>query len=175
MDDKRIRDLALALRDRWASEGLPVLPGVSEAEIAYFEEQMFLRLPEDIRTFYSEVNGIDGLQCGGDLIHFWPLWEVMEEYHQVEKHPPSGVLYFADWSIHAEVFGVQIPTSGARSGAVTREASDHATLADSFGEFLGLYLQDSDRCHMTREERTEHSKKFSLTESGWERRPTADQ
>jgi cell wall assembly regulator SMI1 len=64
------------IRDRWLSHEISVRDGASDATISDFERRYGVLLPEDVRRFYSLMDGIDNCETDDDWISFWPLSEI---------------------------------------------------------------------------------------------------
>src|SRR5689334_1384706 len=72
-------DTFSALRTYWSERGLTPAPGVSAEDLAAFEARYGLRLPPEVRLYFTTVNGVLGGRDGAwdsDLIAFWPLADV---------------------------------------------------------------------------------------------------
>src|SRR5437867_530731 len=94
------------LKRRWEQLGLAHAAGASAAEIAAFEQRHGVTLSQDLHEYFRELNGLDIGHEGAsdlDLISFWRLDQV-----ERGKGENGDIYYFADWSIDAGLYGVQL-------------------------------------------------------------------
>ena len=132
------------LRRHWEHLGLAHAAGVSTAEITAFEQRYAVILPQALRDYFRELNGLDIGHEGAsdlDLISFWRLDQV-----ERGKGENGDIYYFADWSIDACLYGVQL-SSGMTSAPVFLDfggydkRSDLLKVASDFSEFIEGYLR----------------------------------
>ncbi len=132
------------LKGYWEQLGLAHAAGASAAEIAAFEQRYGVTLSQDLREYFRELNGLDIGHEGAsdlDLISFWRLDQVEQG-----KGENWDIYYFADWSIDACQYGVQL-SSDVTSGHVFLDCggfdkrSDLLKVASSFSEFIEGYLR----------------------------------
>ena len=146
---------AEAVRDRWVSSGVLVRPGLPEERISAFEHRYGVRLPEDLRRFYSLMDGMGDGDSDEAWISFWPLSEVgsvpeklsdfrgIPDYGGIEVSLPDASSYFvfADHSIWVHVYAVRLSSDPAGPGPVVWIAGGDCwkQMSASFAEFLGKY------------------------------------
>jgi hypothetical protein len=71
-----LQSLLQATVDRWRTENIPISPGVDTTILAGFEARYGVTLPQDMREFYSTVNGMGGHYDESHFFRFWPIEEV---------------------------------------------------------------------------------------------------
>jgi hypothetical protein len=132
------------LKRHWEQLGLAHAAGVSAAQITAFEQRYAVTLSQDLRDYFRELNGLDIGHEGAsdlDLISFWRLDQVEQG-----RGENTDIYYFADWSIDACLYGVQM-SSGMTSAPVFLDCSrydkrsDLLKVASSFSEFIEGYLR----------------------------------
>jgi hypothetical protein len=147
-----------AIRRHWQSLGVRIREGVSDQDIAGFEQRYAVRLPEAVRRFYQFIDGMDYGSCDEELISFWPLSEVapvpqkvapfrgIPDYGGIESSLPEANSYFAfaDHSLWVYVYAVRLSADPAFSAPVVSIAGGNCwqPLASSFVEFLQRYGAD---------------------------------
>lgn len=95
---------------------------------------------EHLTAYFQRVGGMQRDTWDDDLLSFWPWDKVMEEWNADE----SDFLLFCDWSLNAHVYGISTRRSAAR-GVFEVCSSPPVLVAESFPEFLHLYLEDPER------------------------------
>ncbi len=68
-----------ALKRYWLRQGVKLRRGATEGELAAFEAKHNIRLPEDLREYFSAVNGFDSSEhwmTDDEVISFLGLDEV---------------------------------------------------------------------------------------------------
>lgn len=127
----------------WRRTGTPWLPGVPEDEILSFERIHAVKLPPTLREFYATSNGLCVENTRGvdeEGYAFYELANVLPD----RTFPWAFV--FADYLIESWWLAISLKDSPeSKIGAVYRILSqgEHPVfLAESFEEFLGLYITD---------------------------------
>jgi hypothetical protein len=97
-------------------------------------------LPDDVRAFYRATNGLrvpGTVEVDNAQFDFWRL-------HEVERSlPDSTQFYFADVLQSSWTLAVDLgPPGSPDTGAVYVAAGPSFKIADSFGEFMDLYVAD---------------------------------
>lgn len=139
------------LVEHWRRHGLRIRAGNATNAIAAFEQHHSVELPADFREYLQRVDGT-GSDLDGDLFCFWPLERVVPVADELPAHFADRVLFpgcfvFADWSIDALEFAIQL-SPGRDIGQVFLVAMDGhrgAAIAPSFSGFVDAYLNDQDR------------------------------
>jgi hypothetical protein len=132
------------LKRHWEELGLAHAAGVSAAEITAFEQRYAVTLSQDLRDYFSELNGLDIGHEGAsdpDLISFWRLDQVEQG-----KGENRDIYYFADWSIDACLYGVQLSADMTSAPVFLdcggyHKRNDLLKVASNFSEFIEGYLR----------------------------------
>jgi len=137
------------LRSAWAAQDHPHASPASEREIAAFEERYGVRLPSDLRAYFATLNGGDLGREGSmdqEMFSFWRLDQVRTQKELSEgKGGRSDLFGFADWSIDAHVYVIQLRAHPQQSTPVFIDSGRGLQkVADSFSDFLVGYLRDDE-------------------------------
>jgi hypothetical protein len=114
-------------------------------EIARFEREYAVALPDDVRAYFALVNGTTGGEHGQDdpfMVSFWPLSQVrtFAETHIRADDAASQTFAFADRSIRMTVYGIRLSAdSRAAAPVVASGPLGCVQIAPSLGEFLWRY------------------------------------
>jgi hypothetical protein len=143
-------NLGQRLIARWKGEDLVARPGVSPAELDAFEEHNRVRLPGDLRDYFSVVNGTGRFTEMDQTYHCW--WSLEEMIAVSMEWPDDDFLedadttyLFADHSISCPAYAIRLGDS-ERRGEVLAILSDNRsydsyTIAASFTELMERYLR----------------------------------
>jgi len=132
------------LKSLWASQGIECGVPATRAELAEFEERHRVCLPDDLREYFLRVNGMarnQWWQWDEDLINFYPLADLVR---CEETAGPTARFIFADYSISAHEYAVELTTAPPPSGAVYAIGLGPVLIARTFSEFLTRYLNRDD-------------------------------
>lgn len=132
---------------QWRLDHVAAAPGASDADVQAFERSRGVRLPEDFRQYLQLADGTGG-QMDGDQYRFWSLQEIRPVAEVLEHHQPDSRLFegcfvFADYSISAWLYAIQLIGDPSEVGRVYRVPVDGTRgdpLAQTFSEFGRLYL-----------------------------------
>lgn len=131
------------LIERWAEYPGHLELGVSEARLIDVERALDIRLPADLRSYFLAVNGT-GSQMDIDMFRFWPLEELRPiDIDHIEYGLYPGCFLFADWSLDAWQYAVQLTDESDTSGpifVIGRLSPPAECVANSFTDFLSRYL-----------------------------------
>jgi hypothetical protein len=145
------------IKNRWQSAGLAVRAGASGEAIEAFERRHGVRLPADMRDFYSLMDGIEYGCTDETLICFWPLAEVnaveaklfgqrgIPDYSRLLHSFPSrdNFFVFADYLVWSHMYAVAIADDSEVAGPVIWLDGNWAWIADSFSEFMQRYSENA--------------------------------
>ncbi|MBI1851930.1 MAG: SMI1/KNR4 family protein [Planctomycetes bacterium] len=142
-----MKDLLAGVEQRWIEQRLAHGPPASPEDISAFEARYRVRLPADLRAYFMTLNGSHDASagpCDEDLISFWHLAELrpFDEPGAGPPLPPSDSLFvFADWSINALLWAVQLSGDSNSSLPVFLVGGESPVeVAPSFAAFLEGYL-----------------------------------
>ena len=146
MSESRYRRAFERLRAKWADSGI-LAPAVADNSlIAEFEQRYRVVLPDDLRTYFTTVNGTIERRLGmddADLIGFWHLDQVrtFAEEELADIPDASSIFAFADQSIQVYTYGVRLSDGAAApTPVVATVGSSHVVVSPSFVEFIERYL-----------------------------------
>jgi hypothetical protein len=140
------------LVEQWAEEGIRPAGGAGEEAVRVFEARRGVRLPAGLRTYFRDLGGSAGADGGiamdADLIRFWSMHEV-ETLASSWVPAPDAERWFvlADYSIWAWGYAVRLSPDPDEPApvAVSFGGAELLPLADSFEQFVGMYLERDPR------------------------------
>jgi cell wall assembly regulator SMI1 len=146
--------VAQRLTAYWRDLGLPISSGCSESAVRQFEASVGAPLPADMRTYLLTVNGMRDAFPGDqdkEGFSFWPLARVRwlpKELAEVSPHTPvfrgaEKFYAFADYLTWSWAYAIRLTGSGKVNQVVLVGKEVAELVADSFAEFVDLYLIDS--------------------------------
>lgn len=152
MTEARLDHVALLanLRSAWAAEDHPHAAPAGDAEIAAFEQRYGVRLPSDLRAYFAAFNGGDLGREGSmdqEMFSFWRLDQVRTQQELNEGTGTGGrsdLFGFADWSIDAHIFVIELHADPHQPTPVfiDFDGRELQQVAESFSAFLAGYLRD---------------------------------
>lgn len=144
----------MKLVSKWAGEGLSIRPGCSRALLNEFESRSGLVLPSDLREFLTLANGSDQDDHG---FQFWSLesYESFRQQHAQAVACPTVVdrdqyYVFCDYLDWSWAYAIRLAKPGEQAilnCVVPIGMNQMFTVAESFSEFVDLYLVDSPRLY----------------------------
>jgi|ERR1044072_2229116 hypothetical protein len=143
-----------SLKQHWTRHDISIEPGVSESDLKAFEQKYKISLPEDLHSYFVSVNGMSPGVSDDSLIRFWmlneikPISEGAPEYAgQNYIEAADSVFLFADYCIWSHAFGIRLSSEEKeQSNTVFIIGFEPAIpIANSFSEFVDIYLQDKER------------------------------
>jgi hypothetical protein len=148
-------DLKLLMRRLiagWKNEDIPILRGVDDITIQNFESKYGVKLPEDMREYFSTVNGMGGHYDEEWFFRLWPIEELqpVKEYAPkfADKFPQSANYFlFFDHSVDLTMCAIGLSYSAATQTPIF-EVCDFEQdprfryLCKSFTEFVEMYVSD---------------------------------
>ena len=150
MSAAAVPSLGERLRSRWLAQGLAVRPGVSAGVIQSFEARYQLRLPEDLRGYFAEVNGTGQYsQVDDNLFCFWSLEEMKpltEEWPGMScVAEPDTCFLFADHSLWCPAYAIRLSAKLAAGNEIFAVYSDDMKfkahrVVNSFTQFVEEYF-----------------------------------
>ncbi len=118
--------------------------------LSVVEDRFNLKLPADVRAFYSRVDGTDMMDGSHGLITLWPLerWAYLDdEAPECAKRVPGDAIVFADHSLWCWAYAAQFERGSERTTVHIVGAASDGPIAETFTEFLELILADSPRLY----------------------------
>jgi hypothetical protein len=142
------------LVERWRKEGIPILRGVNAATITDFESKYNVKLPCDMKEFFSTIDGMGDEYDEKGFFRFW----LLEEVKPIEEHTPELVIafpelaeyfFFFDHSIDLFMYAIRFGDSESSPTPIAQVYPQPNGLAfnqmfGSFAEFISIYVNDPD-------------------------------
>ena len=149
---KRDREDALdRLIARWRADGAVIRRGVQEERLSEFEKRNGVVLPRDFKSYFLTVDGL--FYNDRDGFSFWPLASVksVPAVCAEEREPLPTVdqlnryFVFADNLLWPWSYAIYLADRMVALNPVIMIGAPKPTVvAQSFGDFVELYLTDSD-------------------------------
>jgi hypothetical protein len=138
--------------DRWRDENIPISPGVDDTTFTDFESRFQVRLPDDMREFYSVVNGMGEHYDDQSFSRFWPFEQItpVKEYcgHVLQQNPEVVQDYlFFDHSIDLFMYAIRLTdedTSTPILRIYPQDAGEIRAAYESFTELIRDYAKNPD-------------------------------
>jgi len=126
---------------RWAESGIAHASPATAAEIAAFEADKNVHLPDDVRAYFLTLNGMalgrDGA-VDDQLIAFWRFDEFAPG---AELEDGRRLFWFADFLIDSHRYAVALSQHPGPAPVFIDHVTQVVRIADSFDAFLKLYLK----------------------------------
>ena len=145
-------EISARLAHWWREAGLAFNPGVSRKELDGFEKCFKTKLKPDMRAYFLRVNGMEPGEMDPQChIRFWPLEEVKPVQEEVDapwREQYMDYYLFADYLLWSH--GYAIDLNPASQGAIVMFGGQTPRpVAESFSDFVRLYLDNSDQIFQT--------------------------
>lgn len=149
-----MEELIYKIREMWIRQGIPVLPGLSNERIQEVEHSFGIRLPRDMRFFYSVLNGMGPRTEWDDRLNsIWSLecltpCYALRDRTGLDEHIINdlrNMYIFGDQSIGVSYFCIQLNKNNN-----ILLFSDHSLwptysiLCKNFRDFLTMYVYNQD-------------------------------
>jgi len=103
------------------------------------ESRFQVKLPFDVRAFYSSMDGTDLLDAEHGLITLWPLdrWTRLDqEAPQHATDAPAGAIVLADYSLWCWAYAAEFEPGSERTIVHIVGGPGGVPIAETFTEFL---------------------------------------
>ena len=135
-----------SLKQYWLRQGIKLNLGASEIELFAFENKYNVLLPQDLRDYFSTMNGFNDSDADGEYITFLPLDEI-EPLSINWSQAPEAKSYFiiADFCLSSHVYAIKLTKNTKYDNPVFIDFNDNKSptqIADSFSEFAQSYLRN---------------------------------
>lgn len=126
-------------------------PPANPVALAEFEFRWGLKLPTDVRAFYSRMDGTDMMDAEHGLITLWPLdrWNHLD-HEEAPQYPvvvPGDAIVFADHSLWCWAYAAQFESASERMTVRIVGRGTSVPIAETFTEFLELIVTGSKRLY----------------------------
>jgi hypothetical protein len=145
---KRDAWVTRTLLERWSAAGILAPEAASHADVRRFEQQYQVVLPDDLRDYFTSINGTkDGWSGRHDehAIRFWHLHQVQTFKEEGLSEDPQAdrTFVFARYWFGFASYGVRLSTdASAPTPVVARFPYGEFEVAQTFREFVIRYLLD---------------------------------
>ena len=139
------------------SEGVRINPGTSAAQLESFEVRYSLRLPNDLREYFSAMNGMQDGDWDENCFTFLPLDEVkavtqeiakfggIPDYREIVRTLPDSENWYVivNYLISSAVCAIRMARDDNENPVILiRNGTSVSAVASSFEGFLRTYLTD---------------------------------
>jgi hypothetical protein len=133
-----IQDIIAHIQDDQEALGITLYPAATDAEIEAFEQEMMVKLPEDVKTFYKFTNGFES---EADMFRIIPLHDIVPFSTEldIESLGPHD-FHIADYMEFAGNWTISIADQG-KSYSIYILGEGIIVLTNSFTDFLQRFLQ----------------------------------
>lgn len=147
--------VAQKLVTHWQSSGIFIQPGVAEGRVREFESKYRVIMPPDMKEYFLHVDGMKMTlnDCKDkEGFSFWPLSRVKtaeEEMSRLvgEHYNVQGLeafFVFADYFDWSWAYAIHLSSDlSAQNQVILIGKEAPIKLADSFTDFVALYIADS--------------------------------
>lgn len=143
-----IKDVVDALVVRWRLEGITIRSGASEEDIQRFQSRYGVWVPEDLRSFFLAVDGLEDTMEAIGSVRFWPIDEVRPVAEECAEFSgsferPDQWFVFADRDLWAWAYAIKLEADARGLNPVVLIGSSAPRIvAESFAEFVDKCLTD---------------------------------
>ena len=144
------------IRELWNESSINKTALATAYELSLFETNYELALPDDLANYFLFLNGTDG-SYDKNLFRFYSFkeflpiknglanWQGTPNYKNIVKSLPDHEKYFvfSDYSFHFSAFAIKLNKEIADNNVYIIHGSYYEKIANTFGEFMELYLKDS--------------------------------
>jgi hypothetical protein len=134
-----------SLKQFWLRQNTKLRRGASENELREFEQKYNVLLPDDLKDYFSTVDGFADWGCDENVITFLPLAEILPSSKTWTLEVPDADSYFAfaDYSIKCHFYMIRLRNDLSLGNSIFI-AYDRKPeqIAGSFSEFVEGYLAD---------------------------------
>lgn len=153
------------LREFLSNDGVPIETGCPAASIRQFEALNEVRLPKDLEAYFTQINGSNGNYAIG-MIRFWGIEEVQRLSDVIPQSSLTGAaiiqssyseaildsehyFLFADCMHEAQIYAIRLTLENLSNDVILLDGEEPRIVAQSLSEFLGFYMDQSNRIGVT--------------------------
>lgn len=143
------------LKEKWISEGICLSSEVNEKALESFQNENNLILPNDFKEYLQLLDETSG-KCTNNLYAFYcvsQIKKVSDEFSDWEGTPNyqsllalnkfNNFFVFANYSFNLFAYAINLYSCSKKNEVYVFCGEHHKKIADSFTEFIDLYLSDS--------------------------------
>jgi|TARA_B110000116_G_C16445452_1_gene406826 hypothetical protein len=148
------------LKDFMKSDGSECGASASDARVLEFERKFGVVIPEDLRSYFIEVNGTAGNYAYG-ILRFWSIDEfrTVTQETSATRSPNHSVIQsaysepiddgesffvFADCMWDVQLYAIHLSTSDTPNNIILLDGGKPTVVAKSFSDFVERYLTSPD-------------------------------
>ena len=130
------------LKQFWIRNNIKLRRGASETELREFEQKYNVFLPDDLKDYFSSLNGFADSVWDENVITFLPLNEVVPISQEwSSKSEADSYFVFADYSISCHVYAIHLTNDTSLNNPVFIVYDENPIqIANSFTAFAEGYL-----------------------------------
>lgn len=129
------------VREIWELERLKIAEPLTEAQVVESLARLNRWISQDVIEVYSTLGGMLDYAMDELLLSFWTIERICEENKQWD----SELIFFADFLIDSHFYGFKFENEKISSVYLYYGDDDFKKIADSFDEFLKLYIEEPDK------------------------------
>lgn len=152
-------ELITRVKKQWSAEGVRTAPKASARDVREFRSRYKVVVPDDLRYYWSTLNGMVQSSLDDYFIEFIPIHGVQPAIEllsdSVTYQPALDVLsdtahwfIIADYLCGSHYYSIHLAPHASDSGACEVAmiwGSGYKILCNSWAEFLTIYLDDPER------------------------------
>ena len=134
-----------SLKQFWLRHNIELQCGASEVELREFEGKYNILFPDDLKDYFSTVDGFADSCVDDNVIEFLPLAKVLPSSKTWTLETPDADSYFvfADYSLSCHVYAIRLTDDLTLGNPVFIVYDENPQqIAGSFSEFVRGYLAD---------------------------------
>ncbi len=132
----KITDIISKIQSNKADFGVTLYKAASVIDITKFEKTKGVKLPTDIKQFYTFCNGFESEE---DMFRIIPLDEILEN-KQDSYTIGQKDFHIAEYMIYCDMWTIAIDAQNSENYSIYKKTDSQLTLTNSFASFLDKFL-----------------------------------
>ncbi len=144
-------NLVQRLKQHFIDDGVEVNEPASEKEVESFQEKYNVKIPDDLKEYFLTFNGTGQGNFGGSGYAFFSLSEFeliceTSDLASSEKEMYANCFALSDYMIWCWGYVIRLTPDLGKNDVLSiyLESSPNPKVANSFSEFIALYLDAPD-------------------------------
>jgi hypothetical protein len=131
-----INEVIREIRSRQEELQITLYPRVPESSIDNFEQELSIKLPSDVKTFYRFSNG---MEAEADLFRIIPLDEILDGM----RSSCADRFYIAEYMVYSDIWVMQVNPDDHNDYTIFNIDKDNEqlSLTRSFAGFIQRWLK----------------------------------
>lgn len=125
------------VKEKWELDGLNLAEPLSENGVNDSFTSLKISVSKDVIEVFSNLNGFDENGMDSECLSFWTIEKILRE-----NETNSEYVYFADFLIDSHHYAFKFENADFSSIHIHFSETLRFKIADSFGEFFELYLNN---------------------------------